>query len=231
MREPCPPSSMRAGVIQVPDNSGRWTPYNLNPRPVTVDGVTYQPAMCGTSNCDPRGIGLNPILSQIWEKYMPLPNNPDGGDQYNTQGFRSQIRMPVKSNFLVARIDRDLHPKHRLMLSYRYFHLYQSTTSQVDIGGFFPGNTLGEPKSLTDRPQTPSFYVAGLTSVLTPRLINDFRVQLHAQFMGVGFRRCARRNCRDSAPLSSSDCCLTRPLAATRCHATGTVMITSFAMT
>ena len=106
---------------------------------VTVDGVTYQPALCGTSNCDPRGIGLNPILSQIWEKYMPLPNNPDGGDQYNTQGFRSQIPMPVKSNFLVARVDRDLHPKHRLMLSYRYFHLYQSTTSQVDIGGFFRG--------------------------------------------------------------------------------------------
>jgi hypothetical protein len=61
------------------------------------------------------------------------------------------------------------------MLSYRYFHLYQSTTSQVDIGGFFQGNTLGQPKSLTDRPQTPSFYVAGLTSVLSPRVINDFR--------------------------------------------------------
>ena len=83
--------------------------------------------------------------------------------------------MPVKSNFFVGRIDRDLHANHRLMLSYRYFHLYQLTTSQVDIGGFFPGNTLGVPKSLTDRPQTPSFYVAGLTSVLTPRLINDFR--------------------------------------------------------
>ena len=61
------------------------------------------------------------------------------------------------------------------MLSYRYFHLYQITTSQVDIGGFFPGNQLGQPKSLTDRPQTPSFYVAGLTSVLSPRVINDFR--------------------------------------------------------
>ena len=170
-----PTELMRAGVIQVPDAAGRWTPYNLNPRPVTVNGVTYQPALCGTSNCDPRGIGLNPILSEIWAKYMPLPNNPAGGDQFNTQGFRAQLPMPVKSNFLVSRIDRDLHANHRLMLSYRYFHLYQSTTSQVDIGGFFPGNTLGVPKSLTDRPQTPSFYVAGLTSVLTPRLINDFR--------------------------------------------------------
>jgi hypothetical protein len=170
-----PTKLLRAGVIQVPDSTGQWTPYNLNPRPVTVDGVTYQPALCGTSNCDPRGIGLNPVISEIWDKYMPLPNNPAGGDQYNTQGYRALIPMPVKSNFFVARVDRDLHANHRLMLSYRYFHLYQSTTSQVDIGGFFPGNTLGVPKSLTDRPQTPSFYVAGLTSSLTPHLINDFR--------------------------------------------------------
>jgi hypothetical protein len=170
-----PTKLLRAGVVQIPDSSGRWTAYNLNPRPVTVDGVTYQPALCGTSACDPRGIGLNPIVSQIWEKYMPLPNNPAGGDQYNTQGFRALMPMPVKSNFFVARVDRDLHQNHRLMLSYRYFHLYQSTTSQVDIGGFFPGNTLGVPKSLTDRPQTPSFYIAGLTSVLSPGLINDFR--------------------------------------------------------
>lgn len=171
-----PTKLMRAGVIQVPDAGGSWRPYNLNPRPVTVDGVTYQPALCGTSSCDPRSLGLNPIVSQIWEKYMPLPNNPDGGDRFNTQGYRSQLQLPVKSNFAVGRIDRDLHPNHRLMLSYRYYHFFQSTTSQVDIGGFFPGNTLGQPKSLTDRPQTPSFYVAGLTSVLTPRLINDLRL-------------------------------------------------------
>ncbi|MSV30094.1 MAG: hypothetical protein EXQ52_15315 [Bryobacterales bacterium] len=172
---PVPTALLRAGVIQVPDSTGTWRPYNLNPRPVTVGGVTYQPAQCGASTCDPRGIGLSPVVSQVWDKYMPLPNNPLGGDRYNSQGYTSQLPLPVKSNFAVGRIDRDLHPNHRLMLSYRYFHLYQFTTSQVDIGGFFPGDKLGEPKALTDRPQTPSFYVAGLTSVLTPRLINDFR--------------------------------------------------------
>ncbi len=170
-----PTPLLRAGVIQVPDSTGTWRPYNLNPRPVTVNGTTYQPAVCGTGSCDPRSIGLNPVISEIWSKYMPEPNNPLGGDRFNTQGHISNIALPVSSNFLVGRIDRDLHPNHRLMLSYRYFHLKQYTTSQVDIGGFFPGNTKGVPKALTDRPQTPSFYVAGLTSVLTPRLINDFR--------------------------------------------------------
>ncbi|MGH9659051.1 MAG: carboxypeptidase regulatory-like domain-containing protein, partial [Bryobacteraceae bacterium] len=170
-----PTRLMRAGVIQVPDSSGVWRAYNLNPRPVTVDGTIYQPAMCGANTCDPRAIGLNPVLSEIWNKFMPLPNNPEAGDRYNTQGYVSQIALPVRANFLVARIDRDLTSKHRLMLSYRYLHLYQSTTSQVDIGGALAGNTLGVPKSLSDRPQVPSFYIAGLTSVLSPRVINDFR--------------------------------------------------------
>lgn len=172
---PVPTALFRAGVIQVADSTGVWRPYNLNPRAVTVNGVTYQPAMCGTNTCDPRAVGLNPIVSQVWNKYMPLPNNPLGGDRYNTQGYTAQLPLPVKTNFAVGRIDRDLHKNHRLMLSYRYYHLYQYTTSQVDIGGFFQGDTLGQPKALTDRPQTPSFYVAGLTSTLTSHLINDFR--------------------------------------------------------
>src|SRR5215813_5427503 len=74
-----PTALLRAGVIQVLDSTGKnYIAYNLNPTPVTVNGVTYQPATCGATNvaCDPRGIGLNPIVSQIWSKYMPLPNDP-----------------------------------------------------------------------------------------------------------------------------------------------------------
>jgi hypothetical protein len=68
-----PTALLRAGVIQVLDSTGKnYIAYNLNPTPVTVNGVTYQPATCGTGNvaCDPRGIGLNPIVSQIWSKYI-----------------------------------------------------------------------------------------------------------------------------------------------------------------
>ena len=56
-----PSALLRAGVIQVADASGKYQAYNLNPTAVTVNGVTYQPAQCGTSLCDPRGIGLNPF--------------------------------------------------------------------------------------------------------------------------------------------------------------------------
>ena len=149
-------------------------PYNLNPNPVTVNGATYQPALCGTSNCDPRGIGLNPIVSQIWNKYMPLPNDPQAGDRFNTQGYLTPLRLPVRSNFAVGRIDHDFGQNWRLMASYRYYKFNQFTSNQVDIGGVLPGDTFGIAAAKSQKPQTPSYWVAGLNGVITPHLINDF---------------------------------------------------------
>ena len=85
-----PSALLRAGVIQVPNSAGVYQAYNLNSSPVTANGVTYQPATCGGGAlCDPRGLGLNPTVNQIWSKQMPLPNDPSFGDQYNTQGYIS----------------------------------------------------------------------------------------------------------------------------------------------
>jgi len=170
-----PTPLMRAGVIQVLNSSGQWIPYNLNPGPVTVNGTTYQPAACPAGACDPRGVGLNPIISQIWNKYMPLPNDASAGDGHNTQGYLTTLPLPLTSNFAVARIDHDFGPNWRFMGSYRYYKFNQYTSSEVDIGGALPGDTLGVASSKTLRPQQPSYFVAGLTGVITPRLINDFR--------------------------------------------------------
>jgi len=114
-----PTPLMRAGVIQVQNSAGQIIPYNLNPRPVSVGGVAYQPAMCGANLCDPRGIGLNPLVSDIWNKYMPLPNDPQAADRYNTQGYLAPLRLPLSSNFMAARIDHDFGQNWRLMTGYR----------------------------------------------------------------------------------------------------------------
>ncbi|MGA2099020.1 MAG: carboxypeptidase-like regulatory domain-containing protein [Candidatus Acidiferrum sp.] len=58
-----PTASMRLGLLYF---GGQY--YNLNPTPVTYNGVTY----AGT-NLDPRGIGINSEIEQLWAK-MPLPN-------------------------------------------------------------------------------------------------------------------------------------------------------------
>src|SRR5262249_290140 len=94
-----PSDLLRAGVIQVADSCGKFQAYNLNPVPFTVNGVTYNPATCGTGLCDPRGIGLNPTIKTLWEKTMPRANEfVNQGDLYNTQGYLSTIRAPLTQN-------------------------------------------------------------------------------------------------------------------------------------
>src|SRR6185437_6672302 len=74
-----PTDSMRLGLIY---DTANKTFFNLNPTPVTYKGVTYQPAACPASPnglCDPRGLGINPLISQLWSKYEPLPNESNCG--------------------------------------------------------------------------------------------------------------------------------------------------------
>ncbi len=178
-----PSALMRAGVIQVPNASGVYQAYNLNPYPVTVNGKTYQPAVCSTGQpCDPLGLGLNPIVNQIWSKYMPMPNDPQFGDQYNTQGYVSTIKLPQTSDFVVGRIDHDINDRNRFMVSDRYYTFNQLTSEQVDIGGALPGDTFGQAAATSPRPQKAQYLVAGLTSVLTPSLTNDFRASFLRNF-------------------------------------------------
>ncbi|HTS62617.1 MAG TPA: carboxypeptidase-like regulatory domain-containing protein [Candidatus Acidoferrales bacterium] len=171
-----PSDLMRAGVIQVPDSSGKYVAYNLNAVPVTVNGVTYNPATCPAGSCDPRGIGLNPIVNTIWQKYMPRANEfKNQGDLYNTQGFLSTIRAPLTQNVYIGRIDHDFGANWRFFASYRAMRLVNLTTNQVDIGGFFPGDALGTPAAIAPRPQNPSVWNVGVTTNVRPTVTNDVR--------------------------------------------------------
>ncbi|MDD5544445.1 MAG: carboxypeptidase-like regulatory domain-containing protein [Acidobacteriia bacterium] len=186
---PEPTAAMRAGVIQVQDSSGAWIPYNLNPTPVTVQvgsststlsplrTVTLPPAICPGGPCDPRGIGLNPIVGQIWNKFLPLPNDPlySNADGFNTMGYLGVITAPLNSDVYVGRIDHDFGEKHHFFSSLRVQKLINTTTNQFDVGGFF-GGTLGQFKAVAPRPQTPELWVIGLTSTLTPTITNDLRL-------------------------------------------------------
>ena len=130
---------LKAGIIQLPNSAGVYQAYNLNPFPVTVNGQTYQPAACPAGSCDPRRIGLNPIVNQIWN-FMPAANDPQAGDGYNTQGYLFSVGIPQISDNYTGRIDHDFGQKWRLMTSYRYYDFSQNTTNQTDIGGLLGGS-------------------------------------------------------------------------------------------
>ena len=108
-----PTASMRLGLLFF---GGQY--YNLNPTPVTFQGVTY----AGT-NLDPRGIGVNSTVQQMWST-MPMPNTagcngltlcdntPAGG---NVGVFTGNMAVPQSSNFGVARLDHDFGAKWHFM--------------------------------------------------------------------------------------------------------------------
>ncbi|HEY7403786.1 MAG TPA: carboxypeptidase-like regulatory domain-containing protein [Candidatus Angelobacter sp.] len=177
-----PSPLLRAGVIQLPNASGQIVPYNLNSTPVTVNGVTYAPAVCSGGPCDPRGLGLNPVVSQIWSKFMPLPNDPSFGDRFNTMGFLSTLATPATSNTFVTRIDHDFGEKWHFIGSYRLTKYTQLTNNQVDIGGVLPGDKFGVPAAHAPRVQLPSYLVAGLSAMITPNIANDFHYSYTRNF-------------------------------------------------
>jgi hypothetical protein len=151
------------------------------------NGILHDPvtgAIYNLNTSDPRGIGINSSVQQLWNKFMPLPT-PGAGcgpftgdgtcDGVNTLDFRANLAIPENDNFGVARLDHDFGSKWHLMASYRYYNLQNATSDQVDIGGFFPGDTLGKPTSLTNRPQVPWYLVLGMTTTINSHLTNDFR--------------------------------------------------------
>lgn len=133
---------------------------------------------------DPRGIGISPVVQQFWNKYEPMPNDPGCGvllgaangrcDGTNVQGFKANLALPQNDNFGVVRLDHDFGTKWHFNSSYRYYHLNRATLDQADIGGFFTGDTLGVPASLSNRPEVPWYLVAGLTTNINSNVTNDF---------------------------------------------------------
>ena len=167
-----PSDLMRQGIIQVRDATGAVVKYDL--KTAMVCGAN------GGEPCDPRGIGLNPVVSQMWNTYMPEPSivNADGtcrgGDTLNTCSFIGHLTYPLSSNFVVGRIDHDFGSRLRWFTSYRYYSLSNPDPAQVDIGGLLPGDTKGQPAVVDSKPVEPRYFVTGLTATLTPSLTNEF---------------------------------------------------------
>jgi Carboxypeptidase regulatory-like domain len=179
-----PSEALEQGILQF-----AGTAYNLNPTAVTYNGPptsvlttgeTVQPAVCPAGPCDPRGLGISPTVQQMWTKYMPPSNISSCAglssrcDGLNVLGFRANMALPWDDNFGVARLDHDFTSKWHFYSTYRYYKMERATGNQIDIGGFYPGDKLGVPASVSDRPQDPWYLTAGLTTNISTNVTNDF---------------------------------------------------------
>jgi hypothetical protein len=143
---------------------------------VTIGGTTYN-----MKTIDPRGIGINPDVQAMWQKYEPAANVASCNglsstycDKVNEQEFKANVATPQSSNDAAARVDHDFSSKLHWFASYRYYKEVITNTSQVDIGGFFAGDKLGTPTAVSHRPQQPWYFVTGLTTSITTNTTNDF---------------------------------------------------------
>jgi hypothetical protein len=187
-----PSPALQQGLIL--DSLTGAVDYNLNNAAVTYNGATV-PANFGCAGtgahpnpgglCDPLAIGLNPLVSQIWSAYEPASNGACGQtlcDGANVLGFVGNIGIPTTSKFVAARLDHDFSPKWHFNATYHFFKLTDDTTDQVDIGGFFPGDTQGVPASLSKDPAQPQMWAVGLTTNITSNTTNDFHYSFLRNF-------------------------------------------------
>jgi hypothetical protein len=161
------------------------TIYRNVPSPALMSGILTDPDTGTTYNLatvDPLGLGINPLIQQMWKKYEPASNascHYSLCDGVNVLGYAANVALPQKSTFGVGRLDHDFSSKWHFMSSYRYYNLTHATTDQVDIGGFFSGDKLGTPASQSGDPQQAWYFVAALTTNITSNTTND----IHYSFL------------------------------------------------
>lgn len=186
-----PLPSLRAGIIHLDGQT-----INLNTGAVIDPGcgavtkgcqVTaangYNPGgSIASSGDDPRNLGPNSVITNLWSTYLPLPNDCSHGDGLNYCGYRGTIRTPQSSNFGVIRIDHDFASKWHFNGTYHYYKLQNTVSDQWDVGGFFSGDTMGQYSAIRHKPQQPWLYTAGLTTELTPNVTNNVRFSFTRNF-------------------------------------------------
>ena len=155
------------------------------PSPALIAGNITDPitgVVTSLASIDPRGIGVNPLVQQIWKTYEPQSNSTcqqNLCDGANELGFTANVALPTTSNFAVGRVDHDFGAKWHFMSSFRWNKLISNNDNQIDIGGFFPGDKLGVPASISKGPLQSHILVAGLTTNISSNTTND----LHYSFL------------------------------------------------
>ncbi len=156
-----PTDSLRQGILRFRDASGAVVSYDLKTA-----------SLCGPNGdqlCDPRGIGLSPVVSNLFRQ-LPAGNDPASGDGFNTTGFRGIVTNPLNNNFYNARLDYNVTERWRADVAFRYFNQLQAGGNNplVDIRG---GNVVSRELL----PTRQNMVAAGLSGLITNSLSGEFR--------------------------------------------------------
>jgi hypothetical protein len=160
-----PTDTFRQGILEFPDATGNIISYPL-----------ATSTLCGNNNsaCDPRGIGMSPVISQLMSHY-PHGNAPSDGDGLNFIGFRGPADSSQREDFALSRLDHNLSQTVHLNGSFLYSRERVLTPgNQVEMD---PALTGGKPfKTLAGLPNDGRVADVSISDQVTPHLLNNFRV-------------------------------------------------------
>lgn len=158
-----PTDTLRQGLLRFPDAAGNTVTYDLR-------------------TLDPRGLGLNPVVSAVWDT-LPAGNDPSRGDGFNTIGFTADADTSFNSDTVVLRLDHNFSNTWRTDVNYRFGSTRETGAAQADIGGLLPGNSRGTPVGTENLPREPRFAAIGLTGQVTPTFLNETRASYVRGFL------------------------------------------------
>jgi len=146
---------------------------------LTFNGVAYPLAtstVCGASGnlpCDPRGIGISPLVQTLWNM-MPAGNDPNVGDGSNTEGFRTTVPELLKDDFVNFRLDHNFTDKLKFFGRYLYHRDLSPSAAGQGAGqvSFLGGGT----SSASANDIRGDGFTSGLDWQIRDNLINSVHV-------------------------------------------------------
>jgi hypothetical protein len=156
-----PTASLKAGELKFVDTAGNTDTYNFNPANGTLSSLCGGFSGTGTSPCDPRNIGISPVMQAQLALY-PGGNNNFIGDGLNTTGFGFSIPTPISENIAVTRLDYTINSKWNLFGTWHWAKIDRVGTEQISIEP--------TPTSVSSDPFQPDLYTIELTGQLNPNL-------------------------------------------------------------
>lgn len=156
-----PTPSLRQGILKFADATGNVVSYNL-----------ANSTLCGTGTtlCDPRGIGISPVITQQYA-LLPAGNDTALGDQLNTTGIAGPANSAQNNDDIVGRLDWAISSKWHAngLWSWAENIIWNpSDTPGVDWEG-------GPNHIITTATQDnyPHLYAGQITGELSPTLVNQ----------------------------------------------------------
>ena len=163
-----PSPTLRAGVLMYlcadPTQCPGGSVEGIDNNPYPVQPGYYGLNFTQIKGMDPEGIGVNQAVLKILNQY-PAANEFNAGDGSNTLGFRFSPNVDRSFNTYITRLD---------------YHLTSNGSETLFARGQIQNFKEPGPQQFPGQPAATNFLddskglTVGLSSIISPRLINDF---------------------------------------------------------